>query len=408
MKEVLTPVPAFTECLSQFFTAPSVGELLVSRIREPDPALILDLGSGNGVLSSAALRRWSKANLISVDIDEHVGAPDRHQLFKAAEGRYSHVHADVLSSDLNLQLGVLQGSVDVTVCNPPYSRLRWRKHFDALLDEVGLRVLPPSPEVPAELMFIAQNLRMLGKGGQAGLIVPDALISALRYAPLRRALVREHSVRSVIQLPIGSFVGTEARAHILILAKQPPRARTVEIIEFSKEKGLGSSIHVSLEQAEARLDFHYHAARTEEVRSGRSLREIATAVSRGSFSSSEIRTVRAPTFHLNNFVEQDNRRRIHLSGYVDVLSEHPRKTVARPGDILLARVGRQLEHQVCLVASGYAVLSDCVYRIEVPHQHRRSLLSHLSSEKGRALLRSAAHGSAARHLAKQDLLSLFI
>ena len=408
MHEVLLSTFKPTDCLGQFFTSPSVGELLISKITEADPQLILDLGSGNGVLSSAALRRWSRASLISVDIDEHVGARSRLQLVEAAKGRYAHIHADVLSSDLSSRLGVLQGSVDVTVCNPPYSRLRWRKHFDALLDEVGLRVLPPSNEIPAEVLFIAQNLRLLGKGGQAGLIVPDALISGIRYAPLRRALVREHSVKSVIQLPLGSFVGTEARAHIVILTKRPSQAQTVELALFSEEKGLGSSIQISFEQAENRLDFDYHSTRMREIGSGRALKDIATAINRGTLNSSEIRATKVPTFHLNNFAEQDNRKKVRLRGSIDILSKTPKRVVARPGDILLARVGRQLENQVCEVDSGYALLSDCVYRIEVPQPLRRNLLNHLSSERGRALLRSAAHGSAARHLSKQDLLSLFV
>ncbi|MFN2977601.1 MULTISPECIES: N-6 DNA methylase [Terriglobus] len=395
-----------TNHLGQFFTAPYVGEILVSRIKT-NPKLVIDLGSGSGVLSSAALRRWRHANLVSVDIDARIATKHPHHFTKAELGRFAHVHADALCLDVSSRIGVRQGSADVAVCNPPYARLRWRKHFDALLDEVGLRVLPASSDIPAELMFIAQNLRLLSPGGQAGIIVPDALISAQKYAPLRRALIREHSVKSVIQLPIGSFRGTEARGHILLLAKQTPSTRTIELIELVKGKGLSRSVHINFDEAEARLDFDYHAVRRADAySSGIKLADVTEAVSRGTFSSAEIKALQVPTFHLADFAAQDKHRKVHLSGNLSLISEFPKSTVARPGDILLARIGRHLERQLCLVTSGYAVLSDCVYRLEVPRQHRTRVMRYLSSDHGRALLGSAAHGSAARHLSKADLLSM--
>lgn len=403
--EHTSPLP--TSSLGQFFTVPEVGDVLVSKIIGDTPRLILDLGSGKGALSCAALRRWAKATLISVDIDEHVGKQHRADLDQNALARYAHIHADALSSNLGERLGIGHSSVDVAVCNPPYAKLRWRKHFGALLEEVGLDVLPPSQDVPAELIFLAQNLRLLSHGGQAGLIVPDGFITGRKYLPLRHALLKEHSIQSVIQLPAGSFVGTEARAHIVVLAKQVPHTRTVELASLSKAGGLGSPIHITLEEAEERLDFAYHHVRSNGVTPlARPLGSIATAINRGKLSSAQVRTLTIPTFHLNDFSKRDFQNRVQLAGCKDIISAFSEQIVAQPGDILLARVGRNLETQVCMVASGYAILSDCIYRVKVPRAERVGLLQRLCSERGRVLLSSAAHGSAARHLSKQDLANL--
>lgn len=75
------------------------------------------------------------------------------------------------------------------------------------------------------------------------------------------------------------------------------------------------------------------------------------------------------------------------------------------GDILIARVGRNLEAKVLGVSAGNVVLTDCIYRIRAPEAMRNELLSALSSADGRQWLSSHAYGVAAKHLTKFDLLS---
>ena len=78
---------------------------------------------------------------------------------------------------------------------------------------------------------------------------------------------------------------------------------------------------------------------------------------------------------------------------------------AEPGDILLARVGRNLEYKIIGVAEGYPVLTDCIYRIRVQEEHKKHVLQQLSSVEGKAWLSSRCYGVSAKQLSKADLLT---
>lgn len=64
------------------------------------------------------------------------------------------------------------------LCNPPYIRPGWRSHFGQILEDAGLSgVFPHIKCVPADILFIAQNLRFLRPSGKLGLILPDGIIA---------------------------------------------------------------------------------------------------------------------------------------------------------------------------------------------------------------------------------------
>ena len=86
-------------------------------------------------------------------------------------------------------------------------------------------------------------------------------------------------------------------------------------------------------------------------------------------------------------------------------NDDERPAWARPGDLLVARVGRNLETKVLGVHSGGALLTDCIYRIRMPRNLARQALAQLSSESGRAWLASRSSGVGAKHLSMADLLT---
>ena len=82
--------------------------------------------------------------------------------------------------------------------------------------------------------------------------------------------------------------------------------------------------------------------------------------------------------------------------------------VAIPGDILIARVGRNLESKVCMVRKGYVILSDCIFALRVLPAHRERVFNFLTSQSGRDALASASHGVAARFITTEALLNIKI
>ena len=88
------------------------------------------------------------------------------------------------------------------------------------------------------------------------------------------------------------------------------------------------------------------------------------------------------------------------------MAERHHVTLARRGDILIGRVGRNLHEKVAFLRDGPYAISDCVYRLRPRTHHAASLARYLTSAEGKAALASTASGSGARHLSKAELLKM--
>lgn len=202
--------------LARFYTKADVGNLLITLMAGTSPRNLVDLGAGHGTLSQAAMRRWRGADYVTVDIDETASDTLRAQLGTPFAGTHVHHVHDVL--DLELHDRVLEGRIfDAAISNPPYVRPSWRPEFEQILGRAGLSsTLASRSDVSAEILFLAQGIRMTAEGGTIGLIIPDGVITGRQYSGLRRALIQHHSISTVVQLPRQSFHGTEAQAFILV------------------------------------------------------------------------------------------------------------------------------------------------------------------------------------------------
>src|SRR5690606_21424758 len=134
------------------------------------------------------------------------------------------------------------------------------------------------------------------------------------------------------------------------------------------------------------------------------LRDLGAEVKRGSLSSNQL-SRELPTFHTSDFPDQEERFGVCLRGRKASRSGLPQ---ASPGDVLVARVGRNLEDKVCRVATGYAYVSDCVFRIRVPGQYSVRVYDALASPRGREYLRAVSRGVGARYLTVESILDFSI
>lgn len=387
--------------LNRFYTRGSVGELLAAELSDVRPDRVLDLGAGEGALVSSILRRWPNTDVVSVDLDQDVASGLRRALAEAGAGQHRHHTHNVLDPTLPELLDL--GAFDLAVCNPPFYRPRWESGFGRILEAACLEVACRPADATAEVLFLAQNLRLLRDGGRLALIAPDGLITGARLSNFRRELLRAHRVDKVIQLPRHSFHDTEARCFILYLTKGLGETSRVELVRFDAETGVSAPIFVDSNDAAKRLDFDFHSRRS----GGQhflTLRDLDADVRRGSIDSVRRRGVRYPVFHTTDY--GDLRQ-----GAVkfEPTSERPecgKIVVAEPGDILIARVDRRLHEKVGIVRNGTAALTDCVYRVRVPAAFRERVFQALRSEVGVQALLAATKGVSARLLGKQDLLDL--
>lgn len=405
---------ASADSWGRYYTAEWVSKTLVKAMHAGRPKMIVELGAGHGSLACAAGEKWRRAQVVTVDTDPAAASFLEHLAGRTVGGYRHHLH-DALDDDLAERIGLSFGSVDVAVCNPPYVRPRWRASFGHILEDAGLSgALKSVHDAGADLLFIAQNLRFLKKHGKLGLVLPDGLITAERYAGVRRTLLAEHIVEQVVQLPRRAFTGTEAQTYLVVLSKQGGQTSSVTLRKMGINGAMSLPMSIDAEMARRRLDYAFHVSVRDqrECRRGADIqliRDVALGVTRGSISSHEIASCTWPVFHLGDFSEADYvvPRRFRLSR-VELNALPQSVKVSVPGDILVARIGRNLHLKVALVEHGPCVVSDCVFTIRVEAKERGRLLAFLTSQSGAKALEASAHGVGARYISSSDLLDLEI
>jgi type I restriction enzyme M protein len=392
--------------LNRFYTRSRIGDLLADQLGNEPPVNALDLGAGEGTLADAVLNRWTDTTIVTVDIDASIKPSLCSRL--AGRGRGGHLHHvhDVLDPALPNVLGSTE-TFDLAVCNPPFHRPPWKRDYARILQDAGLAdACLSTADVTAEVIFFAQNLRMLRDGGRIAFIAPDGLVTGARAASFRRAVLRQHGIDAVIQLPAHSFHDTEARCFIVIATKNArDRVDRIRLLRHEADGTLSGPLLITPDDAERRMDYDHHAAM---VATGggeiTTLRNLGADVRRGSLSTTERRQARFPTFHTTDYASLENGE---ASLGASIVPNYPdRVVVAEKGDILIARVDRSLHTKVAIVMEGKAAITDCVYRVRLPQQHRAGAFRALRSEDGVANLLAATKGVSARLLGKADLLDL--
>lgn len=387
--------------LNRFYTRDIIGDLLVDQLNEVVINSFLDLGAGDGSLSRSVFKRWKNATGVTIDLDSGI-KPDL-----GSDHSYKHFHyfLDILKSDLKV-IGDKHGTFDLAVCNPPFFKPDWIKEHSDFIDEVNLLVgLPKKTDLNAEIIFLAQNLRMLRVGGQLAIILPDNIITGHRFANFRSELTQKHCIQKVVQLPSHSCHWTEARCFVLFIKKSTKQAQSIKLLKLNKDQSYSKVISIPFEAAKQRLDYEYHAARTALGDNLSNLMVCGAEIRRGSVSSAQARNLSFQTFHTSDFKEimsdgtisfPDENNHLAPNKYIECIS----------GDILLARIDRKLHKKVAIVKSGSAVITDCVYRVRLPESIRELAFQALRSEEGAYALRAVTKGVGARLLGKADLLQL--
>ena len=404
--DLMTPVriSKTSDPLGRYYTHETIANLLIGAMDKREPSLVLDLGAGDGALVGQAARVWTGTRFITVDIDKKAGSAEFPRIHGAT---FRHYIGDALDFKLPETLGIRLGEVDAALCNPPYIRPQWQRHFGEILEDAGLSgVFPKMIDIPADLLFLAQNLRFLKNNGRLGLILPDGIIAGERFAKFREALIAQHNVERVIELPRRIFRNTDAKAHILVLSKHGSSNQTISVQRVEKHGLLSMPLNVPPDVAVGRLDYSYLADRDTRMQSiGSALRDVTQTIFRGAYSSAERATVDIPVFHTTDFDMKScsvPKKFVMTKRQLD----GTKGIFAAKGDILLARVGRNLEEKVCIVQSGYVAVSDCVLVLRVIPELRKTVFRFLKTQAGRDALNMSSHGVGARFITINAILDV--
>ena len=391
--------------LGRYYTRDTVASLLISSMKLATPGTVIDLGAGDGALVTEAANQWAAERYLTVDIDEDANSGKLPTLRGPS---FVHFTGDALDLSLGDRIGLGWSQACAAVCNPPYIRPVWKEHFGNILEEVGLsHVLPEAKSAPAGLLFVAQNLRLLKSGGKLGLILPDGLITGERFHSFRQALIENHSIEQVIELPRNIFRKTEAQTHIVILSKNGEQKPTISSRKLQINGALSSEIYIPSEEAINRIDYSHHIKRHVKKSCKTSpviLRDLVASVGRGTHSSSSRKLVSTPIFHISDL--EDYQTSIPKSFIVSKSdAEALGGAYASQGDILVARVGRNLSRKIALVQKGAVLTTDCFFIIR-PKDKSEEIFDFLTSESGRAHLDKINQGVGARFITAARLLDL--
>lgn len=381
-----------------------LSDTLVGSLRIKPPASIVDLGAGGGSLTLAAMRRWSSAQMLTVDVDT-TAADELARTLAHARERHRHVIADALRSDMTDFAGISAGSIDVVIANPPYKTASWRPDFEPILARVGLdKQAVAMTNVTPDLIFLAQALYLVRPGGRLALIVPDTLISGARMAGVRAALARDHALERVVQLPRRAFRGTDAQAYVLILRAGASVGR-IRLERIRRDGSWEVPVAIPADRAAERLDHAFHdACRMAAMPGAATLRDLGVSVARGRACSTKVRSGDGAFFHTSSFPSPAGS----AVSLPDIGDDFTDEILATVGDILLARVDRRLEYKVAHVVHGNAPISDCVFRLRCDPSVAARVLSGLAGSAGLAQLRARARGVGARSLTMDSVLDITV
>lgn len=383
--------------LEQFFTNNQISQLIASNLRTRQPKTVIDVGAGEGALLEAVKRRWKGARLLGVDID-----PSVHKAQALAQ--IESILGDGLDHELPALLTSKYGCIDLAVSNPPYTAIEGNSSTELILKDAGLlEAIGHSRNYPAELVFLAQNLRILKRDGVLAIILPSGIINNDRWTKLRSILCETHRLTTVIELPDNIFEKTEAKTHALILQKGG-RTRSVKLLKANQKGKLSSGIRITTQQAVARMDYGYYLANPNSKESNTAyftLRDLGAEIFRGQLSRSKAKVMGIQLFHTSHIKNTPSRICIQ-----EDFSESENPHRIRAGDIVIARVGTRCVGRLCFITGGSAVASDSVYVIRLAPKFRKYAWKALSSSESIDRIKVLCRGVCAKYITKDQLLDL--
>ena len=226
----------------EYYTPPEVSTLLASVLEPVEGDQICDPCTGSGSLllkCGAMVRNKSGSKKYALYGQEAIGstwALAKMNMFLHGEDNHRIEWGDTIRNPLLLEKdgnGLLH--FDVVTANPPFSLDRWG-HDDVDSDPYGRFRRGIPPKTKGDYAFICHMIETLKpESGRMAVVVPHGvLFRASSEGKIRKQLIEENLLDTVIGLPEKLFFGTGIPAAILIFKKKKTD-RKVLFIDASRE-----------------------------------------------------------------------------------------------------------------------------------------------------------------------------
>lgn len=385
------------DLLGRYYTNHLFSELLVKNLESENPATVLDLGAGGGSLIKAALDRWNNAEIIAADIDPSSVKKISHSLPLVKVYK-----ANGLKVNIEKNIDLTKSSIDVAICNPPYLQVKEKERFKNLLVEAELYECLKMKKLTSDIVFLAQNLKLLKLGGELGIILPDSILTGQEFRLLRNALLTHHNLKGIIELPERIFPKTEAKTHILLIEKTQTSKDRIPLLIAGKDGKCYDQIDIVASALENRMDFSYHKINQAIPKlKSRPLGSYNITLKRGNMTNAESKTKKIKSLHSTSFKDGAE---LHL------INSNKRKfenlVYAERGDLVIVRVGRGCVGKVALVKQGKLPITDCLYVVKADENIISALWKFLISSNGDKWVDANSHGVCAKVLNRTDIFDI--
>lgn len=223
----------------QDYTPEGVCTLLSRLMRKSE--CVADVCAGTGSLTIAAWIENPQAEFTCFEISS---ASIPFLLFNLAlrNMKATVVQGDILAEEVEKVYRVEDGNItiinswqkgdyDSVIMNPPYS-LKYSGQHDPRFGDYA-----PPPSSKADLAFVLIGLSMMKEGGQLLAILPHGpLFRGAKEADIRKKLLENHMVRTVIGLPGKLFFSTDIPTQITEIANTDDLFVIDAANEFKKGK----------------------------------------------------------------------------------------------------------------------------------------------------------------------------
>lgn len=232
------------QALKQDFTPASIGEIIAQIT--PEAETVADICAGTGGLSIEKWKHNKDAEFYFEEVSERtvpfllLNLSIRGINATVKQGDSLENTTDVIYkltrngkySDIEKVESIEDKKYKLIISNPPYS-LKWS--HDGKAEDERFKEYPLAPKSKADYAFILHELNKLDEGGTLALILPHGvLFRGSAEGKIRKQLIEENLLDTVIGLPDKLFLNTGIPVLILILKKNRER-KDVYFIDASKE-----------------------------------------------------------------------------------------------------------------------------------------------------------------------------
>ena len=235
----------------EFYTPPEVSDLIAELLEPQEGDEICDPACGSGSLLMKCGRkireRYNGSKKYALFGQEAIGstwALAKMNMFLHGEDNHRIEWGDTLRNPRLLNKDESLMHFDIVTANPPFSLEKWG-HDEAEHDRWGRFRRGIPPKTKGDYAFILHMIETLKPGsGRMGVVVPHGvLFRGAAEGKIRRKLIEENLLDTVIGLPEKLFYGTGIPAAILIFKKKKADDKVL-FIDASREYADGKNQNV--------------------------------------------------------------------------------------------------------------------------------------------------------------------